>query len=103
MERRVLGVVALSLIVVGTIGTFTNLFGADSTWWGGVALRTGLVLGVLWLVLPKAREVPRAVWAGALTLAGFIAIRPRLVAFGLVAALIAMFAVAAAQRRAAAK
>lgn len=101
MQRRALGIVALGLLGAGSAGTFTDLLGEDSIWWGGVALRTGLVLGVFWLVIPKARQVPRPVWAGALTFAGFLAIRPRLVLVGIVAAFIAMVAVALAQRRSA--
>jgi len=99
MQRTVLGMIALGLLVAGSLGTFTDLFGADSLWWGGVSLRAGAILGVSWLVMPKARHVPPYVWAGLGIFAGVLAIRPRLVIFGIVLAFIAMVVVAFAQRR----
>lgn len=95
----VLGVIALALVVGGGLGAFTDVFGAETEWWGGVSLRTGALLGVFWLVIPKARDVPPAVWVGLGVFAVFVAVRPRLVLFGLVVAFIAMSVTAIAQRR----
>jgi len=99
MQRRVLGVIALTLIVVGGLGTFLDVFGEHRRTTSGVALRSGLILGAFWLVLPRARDVPRPVWIGVAVFAGFLAVRPRLFLLGLVLAFIAMVAVALAQRR----
>jgi hypothetical protein len=99
MQRTALGVIALALFVAGSLGTFTDLFGSDSLWWGGVSLRAGAILGVSWLVLPKARHVPRYLWVGLGIFAGVLAFRPRLVMFGIVLAFVAMVVVALAQRR----
>lgn len=101
MQRTVLGLIALGLFIAGSLGTFTELFGSDSRWWGGVALRAGAILGVSWLVMPKARHLPRYVWVGLGIFAGVLAFRPRLVLFGIGLAFIAMVVVALAQRRAA--
>lgn len=101
MQRTALGMIALGLLIAGSLGTFTDIFGADSLWWGGVSLRAGAILGVSWLVFPKARHVPRFVWAGLGIFAGVLAIRPRFVVFGIVLAFFAMIVVALAQRRSA--
>lgn len=95
-----MGVIALVLIVAGTLGAFTNAFGGGSEWWGGVALRAGLVLGAFWLVVPRARQVPPPVWVGLGIFAAVLAIRPRLVLLGIAIAFIAMVVTAIAQRRA---
>jgi hypothetical protein len=100
MERKAMGFIALGLLVAGVTGTLMAMAGGDSLWWGGVTLRSGAVLGSLWLVMPKARDVPIAVWVGIGILAGFLAIRPRLILFGIAAAFVAMVVVAMAQRRA---
>ena len=101
MQRTILGLIALGLVVAGALGTFTEIFGTDSLWWGGVSLRAGAILGVSWLVMPKARHVPSYVWVGLGIFAGVLAFRPRLVLFGIVLAFVAMVVVAFAQRRAA--
>lgn len=90
---------ALALAVAGSLGTFTNVFGEDSLWWGGVALRAGAILGVFWLVIPKARHLPRFLWVGLGIFAAVLAIRPRLVLLGIGLAFVAMVVVALAQRR----
>ena len=100
MQRRVLGIIALALIVVGSLGTFTDVLATDDAVLGGVALRTGVILGAFWLVLPKARTVPPAVWAGVAVFAAVLALRPRLVLLGIAGAFIVMVVVALAQRRA---
>ncbi|NND01853.1 MAG: hypothetical protein HKN91_03620 [Acidimicrobiia bacterium] len=99
MQRIVLGIIALVLVVGGALGAFTEVFGANTEWWGGVALRTGLVLGAFWLVMPRAKDVPTPVWVGLGVFAVVLAARPRLVLFGLVIAFIAMVVTALAQRR----
>lgn len=95
-----MGFMALGLLIAGGVGTVVALTGGDTSWWSGVTLRSGAILGSFWLVLPKARDVPVPVWTALAVFAGFLAIRPRLVLFGLVAAFVAMIAVAVAQRRA---
>ncbi|MCP3975769.1 MAG: hypothetical protein GY720_14890 [bacterium] len=100
MERKAMGFIALGLLVAGVTGTSMAMVGGDSLWWGGVMLRSGAILGSIWLVIPKARDVPAAVWVGIGVFAGFLAVRPRLILFGIAAAFVAMVAVAMAQRRA---
>ncbi len=95
-----MGTIAVALIGVGLVGTFSAMAGEDSLWWGGVTLRSGAILGSFWLVMPRFREVPTAVWVGVGVFAAFLAIRPRLILFGLLAAFVAMVVVAMAQRRA---
>ena len=99
VQRVVLGIIALVLAVGGGLGAFTEVFGSNTEWWGGVALRTGLVLGAFWLVMPRARDVPIPIWVGLGVFAVVLAARPRLVLFGLVIAFVAMVITAIAQRR----
>lgn len=99
MQRIVLGVIAVGLVVFGVLGSFTDVLGEDALWWGGVTLRTGVLLGVFWLVMPRATQVPRPVWAGVVVFAIVVAVRPRLVLFGIALSFIAMVAMAIVQRR----
>jgi hypothetical protein len=99
MQRRVLGIIAAALLGAGLIGSFTSVLGADSLWWGGVTLRSGAILGCLWLVMPRVSGVPVAVWVGGGVFAVFLAVRPRLILFGLAASFVAMVIVAVARRR----
>jgi hypothetical protein len=103
MQRRALGSIALVLLVFGSLSTFTDIIDSDDAVLGGVALRTGLILGAFWLVMPRARTVPRAVWAGMAVFAAVLALRPRLVLVGIAGAFIVMVVVAVAQRRAGAQ
>lgn len=100
MERKAMGLIALGLLIAGITGTLMAMLGGDSLWWGGVSLRSGAILGSIWLVMPKARELPAAVWVGIGVFAAFLALRPRLILFGIAAAFVAMVVVAMAQRRA---
>ena len=99
MQRIALGVLALVLFVAGSLGAFTGVLGDEAEWWGGVAVRAGAILAVFWLVMPKAGDVSRAVWVGLGIFAAVLAIRPRLVLFGIVLAFIAMVFTAFAHRR----
>ena len=101
MQRRALGIISLILVIAGGLGTFTEVFGDESHVLWGVALRTGLVLGAFWLVLPKARSVSPAIWTGIGVFSGVLALRPRLVLFGLVGAFVATVVVAVSRKRAA--
>lgn len=79
MNRSALGVLSLVLLVVGAFQMATAT-GDGSL--GGVFVRASLVLGAVWLVLPNARRVPRAVWAGISAFAAVLILVPRLVIWG---------------------
>ncbi len=89
MNRSALGIVSLVLFVVGIVMMATAGGEGDL---GGVFIRASVVLGAIWFVLPNARRVHRAVWAGIGSFALFLILAPRLILWGFaVSALIAGF------------
>src|SRR5262245_39585924 len=57
MRRTTLGIIALLLLVVGSIAAF-NGPGGESAWgFSGVCIKSGLVLGALWLALPQIQSL----------------------------------------------
>jgi hypothetical protein len=57
MRRTTLGIIALVLLVVGGI-TAINGPGGTSAWgFSGVCIKSGLVLGALWLALPQIQSM----------------------------------------------
>jgi len=100
VHRPTLGIVATLLVAGGLVGTFSDAYGEDSLLRGGVMLRSGAVLGVLWLVLPKARALPQPVAVGVGLFAAVLIFRPRLVLVGIAVAFIAMVVMSIAQLRA---
>lgn len=80
MNRSALGIVSLILFTVGSIMMATA--GGDGDL-GGVFIRASVVLGAIWLVLPNAKRVHRAVWAGIGSFALFLILAPRLILWGI--------------------
>lgn len=80
MNRSALGIVSLVLFTVGSIMMATAGGEGDL---GGVFIRASVVLGAVWLVLPNARRVHRAVWAGIGSFAFFLILAPRLILWGI--------------------
>ena len=57
MRRATLGIIALLLLVVGAVAAF-NGPGGESAWgFSGVCIKSGLVLGALWLALPQIQTM----------------------------------------------
>jgi hypothetical protein len=97
MRRRLLGVISLLLVIGGILGT--SFLGGSQTQldtFFDACVRSGIVLGALWLAFPKLIELSVKVppWLlGAMLLGGLVvAIRPRylVIVAPLVAALIGM-------------
>ena len=65
MSNRILIGVAAAGLMVGGVGIYAGLFGGDATS-GGIALRSGLVLGAVWLAMPA---INRLTWRGTLLVA----------------------------------
>jgi len=65
MRRTTLGIIALVLIVTGFLAAMNGPGGSSAWGFSGVCLKSGLVLGALWLALPQiqsiARNIPRSV------------------------------------------
>lgn len=80
MNRSALGIASLVLFVVGSVMMATAGGEGDL---GGVFIRASVVLGAIWLVLPNARGVHRAVWAGIGSFALFLILAPRLILWGI--------------------
>ncbi len=71
--------------------TFVSDPGPDELAWGGILLRSGMLLGAWWLVLPNARRVRPGTWAAIGVVVAVLAVWPRLMLWGLlVAALVAI-------------
>ena len=64
MRRTTLGIIALLLLTVGGLAWFNGPGGASAWGFSGVCIKSGLVLGALWLALPQiqalAARVPRS-------------------------------------------
>lgn len=80
MNRTALGVAVALLLVVGAVMTVAPDMDSMT---GGVLLRSGLVLGAVWLVLPRARELSTTTWLGIGIFASVLVVRPRLILWGL--------------------
>jgi hypothetical protein len=53
MRRNLLGIIAALLLVVGVISAFGGPGGETAQQFSGVCVKSGLVLGALWLALPQ--------------------------------------------------
>lgn len=89
MSRAYLGVVAAVFLAAGLVLTFVSDPGPDELAWGGILLRSGMLLGAWWLVLPSAKRIRPAVWVGIGVVVAVLAVRPRWILWGLGAALVA--------------
>ena len=56
MRRATLGIIALFLLVVGGIAVFNGPGGQSAWGFSGVCIKSGLVLGALWLALPQIQS-----------------------------------------------
>src|SRR5437773_1910994 len=57
MRRTTLGIIALSLLLVGFIAVMNGPGGGSAWGFSGVCLKSGLVLGALWLALPQLESL----------------------------------------------
>jgi len=89
MHRPTLGVVSLVLIIGGAILMVQPISG--DSYLGAIALRSGLVLGSVWLALPNIRKAPRWLLYGAGVLAAVLIARPRLFLYALPVAALTAF------------
>lgn len=98
MHRPTLGVLAGVILVAGLVATYVG----DSESWGSVLMRSGAILGAIWLVLPQARQIAKPVWFGIGTFVLIVAVRPRLIlwAFLLAVAISAIALLARSRSRA---
>jgi hypothetical protein len=53
MRRATLGIIALLLLIVGAAALFNGPGGSEAWGFAGVCIKSGLVLGALWLALPQ--------------------------------------------------
>jgi hypothetical protein len=53
MRRSALGIVAAFLLVIGGVSAFGGPGGEEAKQFAGVCIKSGLVLGALWLALPQ--------------------------------------------------
>jgi hypothetical protein len=53
MRRSALGIVAAFLLLIGVVSAFGGPGGETAQQFSGVCIKSGLVLGALWLALPQ--------------------------------------------------
>jgi len=85
VARPFLAVVAGGFLIGGLLLTFISDPGPDELAWGGILLRSGMLMGAWWLVMPSARNVRRSTWIGIALAALVLVVRPRLILWGLFA------------------
>ena len=96
LQRITIGVAAVAALAVGGYGIAVSL---DPSW-PPIVLRSGIILAALWFAAPAFKTASRREWIGVSVVAAVVAIRPRLILWGLAAALIAaiVFGRSAARR-----
>ncbi|MEE8498081.1 MAG: hypothetical protein V3S62_06080 [Acidimicrobiia bacterium] len=97
-QRWFLGVVAAGFLAGGLVLALVSDPGPDELAWGGILLRSGMLLGAWWLVLPNARRVRRTTWVSAGIVGIVLAVRPRLILWGLLVAVLVAFSSARGRR-----
>ncbi len=90
-QRWFLGVVAGGFLAGGLALALVADPGPDELAWGGILLRSGMLLGAWWLVLPNARRVRRTTWVSVGIVAIVLAVWPRLILWGLLVAVLVAF------------
>ena len=90
-QRWFLGIVAGGFLAGGLVLALVADPGPDELAWGGILLRSGMLMGAWWLVLPNARRVRRATWVSVGIVAIVLAVRPRLILWGLLVAILVAF------------
>ncbi len=89
MHRPTLGVISLVLIIGGAILMLRPIDG--DSYLGAIGVRSGLVLGAIWVALPNIRRAPHWLLYAVAVLAAVLIVRPRLVLYALpVAAVVAI-------------
>ncbi|MDH3259535.1 MAG: hypothetical protein OEM84_01045 [Acidimicrobiia bacterium] len=90
MHRPTLGVISLVLIIGGAIVMLRPIDG--DSYLGAISVRSGLVLGSIWVALPNIRKAPSWLLSSVGLLAIVLIVRPRLLLYALpVAAVVAFF------------
>jgi hypothetical protein len=100
MSRPFLGISALGFLITGLVATFVVDPAPDELIWGGVLLRAGMLMGAWWLVLPSARRLRPQTWWAIAIVGVVLVLRPRLVLWGLLAALVVILSGWGRSRRA---
>jgi hypothetical protein len=97
MHRPSLGIISLVLITGGVILMLRPING--DSYLGAIAVRSGLVLGSIWVALPNIRRAPRWLLYAVAVLAAVLIVRPRLLLYALpVAAVVAILGATAGGR-----
>jgi hypothetical protein len=91
VQRWFLGIVAGGFLAGGLVLALVSDPGPDELAWGGILLRSGMLMGAWWLVLPNARRVRRTTWVSVGVVAIVLAVRPRLILWGLLVAVLVAF------------
>ena len=98
MHRPTLGVISLILIIGGGILMLRPIDG--DSYLGAIGMRSGLVLGAVWLALPNIRRMPHWLLYALAVLAAVLIVRPRLVLYAFpVAAVVAILGATAGSRQ----
>lgn len=91
MRRRILGILALSLLSAAAVLWITQPAAQERGGWLAICLRLGVVMAALWLALPELSRISRWSLGAVLLGAVLIATQPRLFLLALGAALVLAF------------
>ena len=83
-ERHLLGAIALIMLGGGAIGLATE----SDPGWPGIVLRSGIILGAIWIGLPSLRRMRRRTMAAFAIPVVVLMVRPRLILIGVVVGLV---------------
>jgi hypothetical protein len=87
VHRPTLGIISLVLVIGGVLLMIRPITG--DTYFGAIGVRSGLILGSIWLALPNLRRAPRWLLSAVAVLAVVLIIRPRLLLYALPVAAVA--------------
>jgi len=83
MRRRLIGIIALLLLLGALASHIWPLAGSFGAQLPGACLRVGAVLGAWWLAYEQLRRVPGWLWIALFVLAVVVAARPRVAVFAI--------------------
>jgi hypothetical protein len=83
MHRPTLGVIGALLLVAGAVGIWLAAPGTQEYLWASIVLRSGAVMGAIWLALPAIRGTSKRTLVVIAILAAVLVLRPKMVVLAL--------------------
>lgn len=83
MHRPTLGAIAAILLLAGAVGIWLTTPGTQEHIWAAIVLRSGAVIGAIWLALPAMRRTSKRALVVVAILAAVLVLRPKMVVLAL--------------------